>query len=180
MKYLTLFVAIFQVTLLAYADNVMAADIEPEVEACIRKNTPKVTLIEKIRLTSENRLFQEEQVLSAKVYWKHSSDGNSNILTVFDEPDDILGSRLLFLEKAPDNEIYLYMPALFKVRRISTNSFSSSMYGMDFSYEDFQLMYNMMSTADIDQHPDKTVDGKDMYVFAITPAQSDKSLYEMI
>ena len=180
MKFLTPFLVIFQLTLLAFAGNVVAADIEPEVEACIRKNTPKATLIEKIRLTSENRLFQEEQVLSAKVYWKHSSDGNSNILTVFDEPDDILGSRLLFLEKAPDNEIYLYMPALFKVRRISTDNFSSSMYGMDFSYEDFQLMYNMMSTAEIDQHADRTVDGKEMYVFAITPAQSDKSLYERI
>lgn len=180
MKYLTPILIILQIALLAYADNVTAADIDPEVEACIRKNTPKATLIEKIRLTSENRLYQEEQVLSAKVYWKHSLDGNSNLLTVFDEPDDILGSRLLFLEKAPDNEIYLYMPALFKVRRISTDSFSSSMYGMDFSYEDFQLMYNMMSTADIDQNPDRTVDGKEMYVFAITPAQSDKSLYEVI
>ena len=162
------------------ANNVLAFDINPEVEACIRKNVPRETIIEKIRLTSESLMYEEEQVLSAKVYWKHSAEGTSNILTLFDEPDDILGSRLLFLEKKSDNEIYLYMPALFKVRRISTDRISASMYGMDFSYEDFQFLYNMMSTAVTEQRPDRKIDGKDMYTFAIAPADGDKSLYETI
>ncbi|MCK4706450.1 MAG: outer membrane lipoprotein-sorting protein [Gammaproteobacteria bacterium] len=166
--------------LLAHTTGVLAAKIAPELEACLRKNAPKSTLIEKIKLTSEGLMYEEEEVLSAKIYWKHSSTGTSNILTVFEEPDDILGSRLLFLEKKPENEIYLYMPALFTVRRISSDRISSSMYGMDFSYEDFQFMYNMMATAVSEQRPDKVIDGKPMHVFTIVPADGDKSLYEII
>ena len=83
--------------LFALASNSLATDIGPEVEACIRKNAPKSTVIEKIRLTSEGSMYEDEEVLSAKVYWKRSPAGTSNLLTLFDEPDDILGSRLLFL-----------------------------------------------------------------------------------
>jgi len=166
--------------LFTHSVNVLASEINPEIEACIRKNAPKATAIQKVRLTSEGAMYDEEQVLSVKVYWKHSSAGTSNMLALFDEPDDILGSRLLFLEKESENEIYLYMPALFKVRRISSDRISSSMYGMDFSYEDFQFMYNMMATAVTEQRPDAVINGKPMYVFAIVPGEGKKSLYETI
>ena len=172
--------AIVLTLLSAHVINVLASDIAPEVEACIRKNAPKATVIEKIRLTSESLMYEEEEVLSTKVYWKHSPAGTSNILAVFDEPDDILGSRLLFLEKESGNEIYLYMPALFKVRRISSDRIASSMYGMDFSYEDFQFMYNMMATAVTEQRPDVLINGEPMYVFAIVPSEGKASMYEAI
>jgi hypothetical protein len=161
--------------------NTQASDIDPEVEACIKKNAPKATIIEKIRLTSENTMYDdEEEVLATNVYWKHSADGTSKILAVFDEPDDILGSRLLFLEKKSGNDIYLYMPALFKVRRISSDRIASSMYGMDFSYEDFQFMYNMMVTAVTEQLADTVINGIPMYVFAIVPEAGKGSMYETI
>lgn len=180
MKFITTIRAMVLTLLFAHTINALASGIDPEIEACIRKNAPKATVIEKIKLTSASSMYEEEEVLSAKVYWKHSSAGTSNILTVFEEPDDILGSRLLFLEKKPENEIYLYMPALFKVRRISSDRISSSMYGMDFSYEDFQFMYNMMATAVTEQRPDKVINGEPMYVFAIVPGEGEKSLYETI
>ena len=166
--------------LFAHVFNAQASSIDPEVEACIRKNAPKATIIEKIRLTSESSMYDEEEVLATNVYWKHSADGTSKILAVFDEPDDILGSRLLFLEKKSGNDIYLYMPALFKVRRITSDRIASSMYGMDFSYEDFQFMYNMMVTAVTEQLADTVINGVPMYVFAIVPEAGKDSMYETI
>jgi len=167
--------------LFSCAINAQAYDIDPEIESCIRKNAPKLTTIERIRLTSEGLMFEDEEVLSAKIYWKHNdSAGTSNLLAIFDEPDDILGSRLLFLEKKAGNEIYLYMPALFKVRRITSDRISSSMYGMDFSYEDFQWMYNMLSTAISEQRPDAKINGELMHVFAVVPREEKGSKYETI
>lgn len=167
--------------LFVYTLNVSAYEIDPEIEACIRKNAPESTAIQSIRLRSEGEGYMnEEKTLSAKVYWKYQPAGTSNLLAVFDEPDDILGSRLLFLEKKPENEIYLYMPALFKVRRISSDRISSSMYGMDFSYEDFQWLYNMLSTAVSEQRPDAVIDGEPVYAFAVIPSAGKASLYETI
>jgi hypothetical protein len=175
---------IFRVTFFAliflFSTNARAIEIAPEITACITKNAPKSSTVERVRLTSESLLNDEDDVLSAKIYWKHNSEGNSNMLAIFDEPDDILGSRLLFLEKNAGNEIYLYMPALFKVRRITTERISSSMYGMDFSYEDLQWMYNMLSTAISEQLPDTEINGEPMYVFAVIPREEKKSRYEKI
>lgn len=165
--------------LVIHSAGASATGIDPEVEACIRKNAPEATAIQHIRLRSEGPMF-EEKVLTAAVYWKHLPAGTSNLLAVFDEPEDISGSRLLFLEKKSGNEIYLYMPALFKVRRITSGRISSSMYGMDFSYEDFQWLYNMLSTAVSEQRPDAEIDGEPMYVFTVMPGQGEKSKYETI
>ncbi len=176
---ITLVQALALPLLLICTTSAGAADIDPDVAACIKKNAPKSTAFQHVRLRSEGRLMEEEK-LSTKVYWQYTPAGTSNLLAVFDEPDDILGSRLLFLEKKSGNEIYLYMPALFKVRRITSDKISSSMYGMDFSYEDFQWLYNMLSTAESEQRPDAVIDGEPMYVFAVIPKQDQGSLYETI
>jgi len=171
--------------LVAYTVTAQAYEIDPKIDACIRNNAPKSTTIERIRMTSPGRTFgmiaEEDKALSAKIYWKYNNnEGTSNLLSVFDEPDDIYGTRLLFLEKKTGNEIYLYMPALLKVRRITSDNVSSSMYGMDFSYEDLQWMYNMLSTAVSEQRPDAMIDGESMHVFAVIPKQDKGSKYEKI
>jgi len=153
-----------------------ASNIDAEVEACIRKNAPESTAIQHIRLRSEGPMF-EEKILNATVYWKQLPDGNSDLLTVFKEPEEIRGSRLLFLEKRPDKEIYLYMPGFFKVRRITSGRISSSMYGMDFSYEDFQWLYNMLATATSEQRADALVNDEPVYVLAVVPAETSGSKY---
>lgn len=168
------------VFLCATVVDVMAVGIDPEAEACIRKNAPKTTIIESIKMRSEGEMYSDEEVLSAKVYWKHYPSGVSNILATFEEPVDIYGSKVLFLEKKPVNEIFLYMPALSKVRRITSDRISSSMYGMDFSYEDLQWMYNMLSTAVSEQRPDVVIKGESMHVFAVMPQEKKGSKYEVI
>jgi len=158
--------------------NTAAAGINTAVEACIKKNAPESTVIQNIQLKSEGPMF-EEDILYATVYWKQLSDGNSNLLAVFDEPEDISGSKLLFLEKKPKKEIYLSMPG-FKVRRIKSSRISSSMYGMDFSYEDFQWLYNMLETVNHEQRSEVTLNGELMYVLAAVPVDAASSKYEEV
>jgi hypothetical protein len=181
MKLRTALQVITLLLLLSPATILLASTIDPEVEACIRKNAPESSAIQDVRFLSKGfGYMSEDRILTAQVYWKLSAAGTSNLLAVFDQPDDISGSRLLFLEKEAEDEIYLYMPALFKVRRITSDRISSSMYGMDFSYEDFQWMYNMMSTAVPEQRPDANINGQPMYVFAVIPAEGEGSLYKEI
>lgn len=156
-----------------------ASGADKELEACIRNNAPESTAIQQIHLKTVDQMF-EEKVLDATVYWKQLPDGNSNLLAVFEEPEDISGSRLLFLEKKPNKEIYLYMPALLKIRRITSSRLSSSMYGMDFSYEDFQWLYNMLATATSEQRADVSLDGEPVYVLAVVPDDASGSKYEEV
>lgn len=180
MKLTTVLRSIVLTLLIAHATNTLASGIDPKVEACIRSNSPKATTIQRIKLTTEGGAYEEEETLAALIHWKHYPTETSNLLAVFDEPDDISGSRLLFLESKSGNEIYLYMPALSKVRRITSDRIASSMYGMDFSYEDFQWLYNMLSTAVTEQLPDAEINGEAMYALAMIPTDGEKSNYEKI
>lgn len=156
-----------------------ARAIDPQVEACIRQNEPKTTAVQKIEMRSTDRAGYEK-VLAADIYLKRFPDQTSRLIAFFNQPDDILGTRLLVIEKPPANEMYMYMPSLFKIRRISSKRISSSMYGSDFSYEDIERFYSMLSTEKPDQAPDGVLDGRPMYVLETRPAEESGSKYEAV
>jgi len=130
-----------------------ASSVDPQVEACIRENAPKTTAIQKIELRSTDRIGSEK-ILVADLYLKRFANESTGLIAYFKEPEDLRGTRLLIIEKAPINEMYLYMPALFKIRRITSKRISSSMYGSDFSYEDLERLYGMLSSEAVEQKAD--------------------------
>jgi hypothetical protein len=156
-----------------------ASSVDPEVEACIRENTAKTTAIQKIELRSTDRIGSEK-ILVADVYLKRFADETSGLIAYFKEPEDLRGTRLLVIEKAPVNEMYMYMPALFKIRRITSKRISSSMYGSDFSYEDIERLYGMLSSEPVEQKADALIDGQTVHVLVSRPSEGSGSKYESV
>ena len=63
-------------------------------------------------------------------------EGNKS-LSIFDSPQDVKGTALLtFSHKAGDDEQWLYLPALKRVKRINSRNKSGSFMGSEFAYED--------------------------------------------
>jgi outer membrane lipoprotein-sorting protein len=84
---------------------------------------------------------------------------------------DIRGARFLIIEKQPQNDMYIYMTSLFKVRRITSKKISSSIMGTDFSYEDFERIHGMLSDISAERLPDETLAGRPVYVLESFPEQ---------
>ncbi len=64
------------------------------------------------------------------------NDGDKN-LNIFDTPKDVKGTALLtFTHKVGDDDQWLYLPALKRVKRISSRNKSGSFMGSEFAYED--------------------------------------------
>jgi len=64
------------------------------------------------------------------------SDGDKS-LTIFDSPGDVKGTAFLnYTHKVGDDDQWLYLPALKRVKRISSSNKSGSFMGSEFSYED--------------------------------------------
>jgi len=64
------------------------------------------------------------------------ADGNKS-LTIFDTPRDVKGTAFLnFTHKTGDDDQWLYLPALKRVKRISSRNKSGSFMGSEFAYED--------------------------------------------
>lgn len=64
------------------------------------------------------------------------NDGDKT-LVIFDEPRDVKGTALLsFSHKTGDDDQWLYLPALKRVKRIASRNKSGPFMGSEFAYED--------------------------------------------
>lgn len=64
-------------------------------------------------------------------------DDGDKSLTIFDEPADIRGTAFLsFTHKTGPDDQWLYLPALKRVKRISSSNKSGPFMGSEFAYED--------------------------------------------
>ncbi len=99
-----------------------------------------------------------------------SDDGDKSLI-VFDNPRDVKGTAFLnFTHKADDDDQWLYLPALKRVKRISSSNKSGSFMGSEFAYEDF-------SSQEIEKYTYKWIRGEiiddlDCYVVEFVPVDN--------
>jgi outer membrane lipoprotein-sorting protein len=146
-----------------------AAGLPAAIESCMRGNLPESTSVQSIELRARDRSHYES-VLQADVFLKRNGDGNARILLYFREPVDIRGARFLVVQKQADKDMYIYMPSLFKVRRITSRQISNSMMGTDFSYEDFERLQGVLPDLQAEQQEDMLLGGRPVYVLVGHPA----------
>ena len=151
-----------------YATLALAAEVPEVARLCMEKNTPATSSVQSIELRARDRSGYE-QVLEANTYWKRGADQQSRILMHFNEPVDIRGARFLIVENTPQNDMYMYMPGLFKVRKITSKRISSSILGTDFSYEDYERLHGVFTNTRSEQYPDDVLDGRPVHVINSYP-----------
>ncbi len=98
---------------------------------------------------------------------EQETDGDKS-LVVFDSPKDIDGTALLtFSHKTGDDDQWLYLPALKRVKRISSSNKSGPFVGSEFAYED-------ISSQEVEEYTykylrDDQLDGRDVFVIEQYP-----------
>ena len=93
------------------------------------------------RMVLTNRAGQETvREFSFQTLEKESEDVGDRSLVVFESPRDVEGTALLSHAKIldPDDQ-WLYLPALKRVKRISSANKSGSFVGSEFAFEDFTI-----------------------------------------
>jgi hypothetical protein len=103
-----------------------------EVLACVRKNAPHTALVQTVELTSVDRAGGE-RVQSAKLSAKRAADGRGRLLLRVEEPADLRGTAFLWIQKEKGSEIFVYLPEMKKVRRVSARQLQGKLLGSDFS-----------------------------------------------
>lgn len=79
----------------------------------------------------------EESRRKIRVAFLEVRDDGDKSLTAFDEPADVKGTALLtYGHKTADDDQWLYLPALARVKRIASSNKSGSFMGSEFAYED--------------------------------------------
>lgn len=101
-------------------------------------------------------------------------DGDKSI-TIFDTPRDVKGTAFLsYTHSLKSDEQWLYLPALKRIKRISSSNKSGPFMGSEFAYED-------ISSQEVEKYKykflkDDKINGRDVFVIERTP-QYKKSGY---
>jgi len=114
-------------------------------------------------------------------YSKKDSKGNNRAIIVFQDPASVKGTRFLTIENpGRDNDQWIYLPSLGKVRRIAASEGSGSFMGSDFSYDDIS---SADRNVDLDNHRilrEEKFRDKDCYVIESTSRDANYQYSKMI
>ncbi len=109
-----------------------------------------------------------ESIRNLRVKTLEVEDDGDKGLTIFDEPKDVQGTAFLSFSHAIEaDDQWLYLPALKRVKRISSANKSGPFMGSEFAYEDLasfeieKYEYNFLREDEID--------GDKVYVVEMTP-----------
>lgn len=142
-----------------------------------------------LEMVLRNRHGQESKRKTRSKILEVSGDGDKS-MNIFDTPRDIKGTAFLsFTHALKSDEQWLYLPALKRIKRISSNNKSGPFMGSEFSYED-------LSSQEVEKYTykylqDEKLDGRDCFVIERIPAYKhsgytrlvtwlDKEMYQPI
>ena len=137
MKYAKLFLIPLSLTLLSAANAQTAEEQGLAIarEADARDNgfgDSRVDLLMELRNANGNKSVRYIRTETLEV----QGDGDKSI-SVFDRPADVKGTAMLtFTHKQDTDDQWLYLPALKRVKRISSSNKSGPFMGSEFAYED--------------------------------------------
>jgi hypothetical protein len=118
-------------------------------------------------LTNEKGQQRVRKMRSASVLQPNGID--TTLLIRFLFPGDVQGTGYLQIQHSPgDDDMWIYLPALKKVRRLVANNKKDSFVGSDFSYGDI-----LLPVVDTYRHRllrSEALDGEDCYVIESIPA----------
>jgi len=98
-------------------------------------------------------------------------DGDKSMI-VFDQPKDVAGTALLtYTHKGADDDRWLYLPAVKRVKRIASSNKSGPFMGSEFAYEDLGSQEPEKYTFKYLR--DEKLDGQAVFVFERYPKDKD-------
>ena len=166
------------ITLLSVNITLGQSQPQPDARGIMQKNDQQRKADDE-RLQLVMKLINKrgkERVRRVTQITKTDADGNEKSLIRFLSPADVKGTGLLTIEHSDrDDDQWLYLPALKKIRRISASDKSDNFMGSDFAYED--LASEEMENYDYKLLKNETVDGVDCYVIEAVP-NNDKEKKE--
>lgn len=117
-------------------------------------------------LTNDKGQTRERKSTTLSKLQKNGVD--SDLIVKFHTPADIKGTGFLQIEHSSgDDDLWIYLPALSKIRRLVANNKKDSFVGSDFSYGDI-----LLPKVDLYKHSllrVETIDGHDCYVIESIP-----------
>lgn len=155
------------------------ADDAQKVLECMRGNVPSSLRVQNIELTSTDR-SQGSRSLRGKLFALRESQGAASRVRVMlkvSAPENLAGSAFLLREatKVSEQGMYLYLPSVRRVRRITGEFADGALLGSDFSYQEFRHLQNGFQDLNSTLEPDEVIEQRPVYVLSSAPLAASPS-----
>ncbi|NPV54730.1 MAG: outer membrane lipoprotein-sorting protein [Firmicutes bacterium] len=133
-----------------------------------------------IDLITENKRGQQ-RTYKLRVFRREDPDGSDKQLVEYLSPADVAGTKFLSITKeGSDAQMWLFMPALGRERRMAGSATREKFMGTDFTYEEIGSASSYKKDYRAERLPDETLDGRKCYVLRLSPkGDSDFSYLKM-
>lgn len=152
------------------ADKGLAIAIEADRhDSGYGDSTANMLMILRNKHGQESRREMRYRIMEVK------NDGDMSLI-IFDSPKDVKGTAFLnYSHKVDDDDQWLYLPALKRVKRISSSNKSGSFMGSEFAYED-------ISSQEVEKYTykwlrDEIHENRDCFVVERYPVDKKNSGY---
>lgn len=170
MKKLLLLVVICFLSLAVYAEAPEEKGLAIATEADRRDQgfadfQASMSMLLRNKQGEESMRYMDTRVLEV-------ADDGDKTLIVFNQPRDVKGTALLtFSHKTGDDDQWLFLPALKRVKRIASRNKSGPFMGSEFAYED-------LSSQEVEKYTykyihDEALDGQEMFVMERYPVDKN-------
>lgn len=160
------------------AQAARAGAAEDKLLACMRANIPPTLRIQEFELTSVDRKG-EQRLLKGRLFAKRENELLRAMLKL-SAPADVGGAAYLVREGEKADEMYVFLPALNKVRRIMGGAGDGPLFGTDLSYADIKQVQNAFSGSTPKIDGKEKIDNRPVTVVGVVPTAESGSRYSRI
>ena len=130
----------------------------------------------------DNKFMEEEMILISGSgtersrglnIWNKQGQDEDKMMLKFTEPANIEGTGFLMI----GDDMWLYLPALGKVKRIAGSAKQGAFMGSDLTYEDMESLGNtgFSNDYDVEKLSDSEIEDKEIYHLSLIPTDNDIS-----
>ena len=155
------------------------ADDAQKVLECMRGNVSASLRVQDIELTSTDR-SQGSRSLRGKLFALRETQNDLSHVRVMlkvSAPENLAGSAFLLREATEVSEqgMYVYLPSVRRVRRITGEFADGALLGSDFSYQEFRQLQNSFQDLNSTLEPSEVIEQRPVYVLSSTPLAGSPS-----
>ncbi|MGJ8669648.1 MAG: outer membrane lipoprotein-sorting protein [Oceanococcus sp.] len=174
-------------TFLGVASAAAAADpaIEQSVDEiatvrdCARANLPQTSFSQNIELTSWDA-GGGKRSLVGQLFGVTDGEQRISLMMSVGEPQDLAGARYLLNRRGERDNMYVYLPAMSRTRRIMGGMKGQPLWGTDFSYEDIKHLQASLSEPDTEYLGTGQVAERTFHKLRVIPMAESESAYTSI
>lgn len=161
-------------------EPVWAADSIEQIEACMRANLPTTVQVKDFELVSTDKTGGT-RTLSGRVHAR-LENGLINAMMRIEQPPDLRGAAYLLREAKADKdeEMYVYLPALQKVRRVMGGMKDSSLFGTALSYTDIKQLTYAFTGQTLKLEKTDTLENRPMWLLSVAPGPAQGVRFDKV